>query len=98
MEGLRIPANNEVPFLVGADGAAKVLGVSPGQLRNMNSSGHLPSPVRLGGRVLWRVNELRDWVAAGCPDRRAWESDRDGVWRGRPGLGGSRPYRSRFEA
>jgi hypothetical protein len=30
--------------------------------------------VRLGGRVLWRAEELRRWCAAGCPDLRTWSA------------------------
>jgi hypothetical protein len=33
-----------------------------------------PAPVLLGGRVLWRVEELRECVRCGCPLRRDWES------------------------
>jgi predicted DNA-binding transcriptional regulator AlpA len=34
----------------------------------------LPSPVRIGGRVVWRVAEIRDWLAAGAPHRETWAS------------------------
>lgn len=42
-------------------------------------------PVRLGTKApRWRVDELRDWLAAGCPDRLTWERMR------RETLGGGR--------
>jgi hypothetical protein len=28
----------------------------------------------LGGRVLWRVEELRRWTAACCPDLLTWQA------------------------
>jgi predicted DNA-binding transcriptional regulator AlpA len=34
----------------------------------------IPAPVRLGGRTLWRKEELRRWIEAGCPSRSEWEA------------------------
>jgi hypothetical protein len=28
----------------------------------------------LGGSTLWRVEEIRHWIDAGCPDRKTWEA------------------------
>jgi predicted DNA-binding transcriptional regulator AlpA len=39
-----------------------------------HAAGCIPAPVKLGGRTLWRAEELRGWVAAGCPARRTWEA------------------------
>jgi hypothetical protein len=39
-------------------------------------SGHyclLPRPMRIGRATLWRTEELRAWVDAGCPRREQWE-------------------------
>ena len=36
--------------------------------------GLIPKPRRLGGGVLWSYEELRAWIAAGCPDRLTWET------------------------
>lgn len=38
------------------------------------AAGRIPAPVKLGGRTLWRADELRRWAEAGCPDRRTWEA------------------------
>jgi hypothetical protein len=35
-------------------------------------AGMIPAPVRIGGRVLWRIDEIRAWLAAGVPDRKKW--------------------------
>lgn len=40
----------------------------------MDSMGKLPRPFRLGGRVLWNLLEIRNWLHAGSPDRTAWEA------------------------
>ena len=37
-----------------------------------------PVPVKaFGRRLLFRADEVRTWVAAGCPPRRAWLSMRE---------------------
>jgi len=32
----------------------------------------IPQPVRIGRSLYWRTEELKAWVAAGCPDRGTW--------------------------
>ncbi len=32
-----------------------------------------PEPVMLKGRRLWMAKEIRQWLRAGCPNRKAWE-------------------------
>jgi len=34
----------------------------------------VPAPIKLGGRTLWRTDELRRWIAARCPPRPTWEA------------------------
>jgi predicted DNA-binding transcriptional regulator AlpA len=63
-------------LLVPAPEAARLCGISEASWYRLKSASKLPLPVRLGGRVLWRVDELRAWIAAGCPDRREWEARR----------------------
>ena len=61
---------------VNAAQAAKILGISRTLLYQMNSSGRLgPMPIKLSSRCTrWSVNELVQWVDAGCPARRQWLS------------------------
>jgi predicted DNA-binding transcriptional regulator AlpA len=60
--------------------AARLLGISRAQLWKLHSSGKLPLPVRLGAKApRWRVAKLRDWLAAGCPDRQTWLRMRKGT-------------------
>jgi len=59
--------------LVGVRDVAVMLGVSRATARRWNDEGLLPSPLRVGGRILWRVRELRDWIDAGGPPRDDWK-------------------------
>jgi excisionase family DNA binding protein len=66
----------EQPLLLSAVEAAGLLGIGRTQLYALHSSGRLPLPVRLGGRVLWRRAELAAWTACEppCPSREKWEA------------------------
>jgi predicted DNA-binding transcriptional regulator AlpA len=64
------------PLLVPAPEAGRLSGVSEATWYRLAAAKRVPAPIRLGGRVLWRVAELREWVEAGCPDRRTWEARR----------------------
>lgn len=60
------------PILVSACDAASLCGVSARTWWRLDSAGKVPQAVRLGGRKLWRLAELRDWTAANCPPRSEW--------------------------
>jgi len=62
------------PLLVGAAGTARLLGLARTTIYAMHQDGKIPAPVRVGRKLLWRVDELRRWVAAGCPGRTRWEA------------------------
>jgi hypothetical protein len=62
------------PFLVPALEAARLCGVSEASWYGLKSAGKTPPEVRLGGRVLYRIEDLKLWVALGCPDRRTFEA------------------------
>ena len=55
---------------------AGLLGISLRQAWRLNSAGKLPKPIRLGGSVRWGRQEIVDWFAACCPDRRTWTAMR----------------------
>ncbi|MHC4400198.1 MAG: helix-turn-helix transcriptional regulator [Planctomycetota bacterium] len=61
-------------FALPAAELAKLLGVSERHVWALNASGRLPRPVRLGRAVRWPVEELRNWLAAGAPERSRWEA------------------------
>jgi excisionase family DNA binding protein len=60
------------PLLLDAKQAAAMLGIGRTHLYALHSSGRLPLPLRLGRRTLWRADELKNWVSAGCPSRQKW--------------------------
>jgi predicted DNA-binding transcriptional regulator AlpA len=62
------------PLLVGAETAGEICGRSKASWWRDSAAGRVPAPIKLSGRTLWRVAELREWVAAGCPTRAAWQA------------------------
>jgi len=54
-------------LLVGVDRVALLLDVSERFVNKLRASGRFPEPIHLGGRVLWRVKDLEQWVRDGCP-------------------------------
>lgn len=55
------------PLLMTARELATLLRVSTRTLWRLRSAGALPQPVRFGGTVRWRHDEVRAWIAAKCP-------------------------------
>jgi predicted DNA-binding transcriptional regulator AlpA len=62
--------------VVDAKRLAKLLCSGVRTVRTWNTLGKLPAPIRIGGRVVWRVNEIRAWLDAGAPDRETWTAIR----------------------
>jgi prophage regulatory protein len=62
------------PLLLETDRAAALCGVSPASWYRLKAAGKTPAPLRLGGKVLYRVEDLRLWVALGCPSRKEFEA------------------------
>lgn len=60
------------PLVVDARRLARLLCCGIRTVRTWDAAGKLPAPVRICGRVLWRVDEIRAWLTAGAPDRDAW--------------------------
>ena len=60
-------------LLLRAPEAAASCAVSTRTWRSWDAAGRIPQPVRIGRSTLWRLDELRAWVAAGCPRRKEWE-------------------------
>ena len=66
-------ATTTAPLLVGADEVARLLSVSRSTVYCWLDCGRLPSPLKVGGRTLWRFDELQQWIGAGAPPRVKWE-------------------------
>lgn len=60
------------PLVVDARRLARLLCAGVRTVRTWDAAGKLPAPIRIGGRVVWRVSEIRAWLKAGAPDRKTW--------------------------
>lgn len=69
------PAEASEPFLITAAELARLLKISTRSLWRLQSAGSLPAPVRFGGTVRWRLDEVRNWIAEGCPPAQARENE-----------------------
>jgi predicted DNA-binding transcriptional regulator AlpA len=63
-------------LVVDARRLAKLLCSGLRTVRTWDAAGKIPAPIRIGGRVVWRVAEIRAWLDAGAPDRETWAAMR----------------------
>jgi predicted DNA-binding transcriptional regulator AlpA len=64
------------PLLVPTPDAARLCGISEASWYRLKAAAKTPAPVRLSGRVLYRVADLRLWVERGCPPRKQFDAIR----------------------
>jgi excisionase family DNA binding protein len=57
---------SETPVLITAAQLAKMLNLSVRTIWRMRSGREIPEPVRPGGAVRWRLDDVRKWIADGC--------------------------------
>jgi len=70
----RVPMTS---LLLNVNAAAQLLGVSRNMVWQMDASGSIPAPIRIGRRCTrWRRDEIEAWVRAGCPSRERWQATR----------------------
>jgi len=67
MSGTNPVPGREEPLLLRAQELARLLSISLRTLWRLHSAGSLPRPMRLGAAVRWRADEVKQWIAAGCP-------------------------------
>jgi predicted DNA-binding transcriptional regulator AlpA len=72
-------------LLVDSEQAATICAIGRSTWFRLRSAGKTPAPVKLGGRVLYRVEDLCQWVALGCPPRKEFEARKAAA------QGGARP-------
>lgn len=53
--------------LLTVDELAALLKVSKRTVFRMRSAHHLPNPIKVGGGVRWRAEEVQNWIEKGCP-------------------------------
>ena len=65
--------------LIDRDGLASLLKVSRTQTYRLERDQGLPSPIRLGALIRWRVSDIQKWLLTGattpCPRREQHEGD-----------------------
>lgn len=64
------------PLLITAEEFAELMQVSVRSIWRLRSAGEIPEPVRIGGTIRWRREEVRQWIEAGCPPRTSRNNDR----------------------
>lgn len=67
-------ADPAAPLVADAKALAKLLGLGLRTIRTYDTRGLIPKPVKLGSRVVWRLDEIRAWLATGAPDRATWDA------------------------
>jgi predicted DNA-binding transcriptional regulator AlpA len=60
--------------LVNAKHAAMILGVSATTFRKLNMEEKCPKPFKFGNAAKWWRGEFMDWIDAGRPSRKEWET------------------------
>ena len=63
------------PILIAAAELARLLQISTRTLWRLRSAGEVPEPVRFAGTVRWRLDQIKNWIANGCPGAEAREKD-----------------------
>jgi predicted DNA-binding transcriptional regulator AlpA len=64
------------PLLVDIRGLSRLLARSIASLERDDAAGRLPSAVRIGASKRWRIEDVDEWVALGCPSRVEFEARR----------------------
>lgn len=83
-------ASGQPLLLLSAETLAEHLGFSARTIWRLRSAGKLPQPVRIGGSVRWRAEDIEAWIRAGCPEIETRGADRHGTSR-RPWRGSTTP-------
>jgi predicted DNA-binding transcriptional regulator AlpA len=50
------------------------LGFTEKEVWEADAAGTIPRPISIQGRSVWRIREIRAWLAEACPDRTSWEA------------------------
>jgi excisionase family DNA binding protein len=60
---------DEEPRLMTAAEVARLLQISTRTLWRLLSCGRIPAPLRFGGNVRWRQEEVLRWIEQRCPEK-----------------------------
>jgi excisionase family DNA binding protein len=59
-------SGGELPPLMTINQLAKLLQCSTRTVARMRRAGHVPRPVKIGGALRWRADDVREWIEEGC--------------------------------
>lgn len=59
--------NYRAPLLINVSELAIMLKCSTRTIWRMESAGLLPHPIRFGGQVRWRYQDIVQWIEQSCP-------------------------------
>jgi excisionase family DNA binding protein len=65
--GAAANASQNRTALITAAELAELMQISPRTLWRLLSAGKIIQPIRIGGSTRWRLREVEEWIAAGCP-------------------------------
>ena len=67
------PGRSSAQKLIDAETLGARCGWSGRTTWRKKSAGLIPAPLKIGGCVRWRADEVTDWISCGCPPRSQWE-------------------------
>lgn len=60
------PHTGNLPELLTIRELARVLKLSPRSIWRLVKNHQLPAPVRIGGSIRWRADDITHWIGDGC--------------------------------
>jgi excisionase family DNA binding protein len=61
-----VQLRDDMPELLTIRELATILKVSQRSIWRLVASGQLVEPLRVGGSIRWRRDDIRDWIIGGC--------------------------------
>lgn len=65
---MKSTATKQSTMLVTAKEFAEMLSVSPRHIWRMKAMGRLPKSIEIGHCVRWKLVDISEWLAMGCPE------------------------------
>ena len=63
-----LAAKEIAPVLIDVSDLATMLNISTRTVWRLLSAGKMLAPIRIGGAVRWRYQEVHRWIEQGCPE------------------------------
>lgn len=57
---------SDLPALLTINDMAKLLRCSVRTVARMRRDGHIPNPLKIGGALRWRADDVKAWIEGGC--------------------------------